>query len=71
MQEDKLEAPLGLNDERMAAVVEALRASGAKVIADLGCGEGKLLQHLVREPWVDGLIGVDPRPGNWNGPPSG
>lgn len=58
--EEALEAPLRLNDERMAAVVAALRASGAKAIADLGCGEGKLLQHLVRERWVDRLIGVDP-----------
>ena len=57
--EDALEAPLRLNDERMAAVVEALRASGAKAIADLGCGEGKLLQRLVRERWVERLIGVD------------
>jgi 3' terminal RNA ribose 2'-O-methyltransferase Hen1 len=57
--EDALEAPLRLNDERMAAVVETLRASGAKAIADLGCGEGKLLQRLVRERWVERLIGVD------------
>lgn len=57
--EDALEAPLRLNDERMAAVTEALRASGAKAVADLGCGEGKLLQRLVRERWVDRLIGVD------------
>ena len=28
-------------------------------IADLGCGEGKLLQRLVRERWVERLIGVD------------
>lgn len=57
--EAMLEAPLRLNDERMAAVAEALRASGAKAIADLGCGEGKLLQRLVRERWVERLIGVD------------
>lgn len=57
--EDALEAPLRLNDERMVAVAEALRASGAKAIADLGCGEGKLLQRLVRERWVERLIGVD------------
>jgi len=59
-QEDALEAPLRLNDERMTAVVEALRTSGARAIADLGCGEGKLLQRLVRERWVERLIGVDP-----------
>jgi len=43
----------------MGAVVEALRASGAKAVADLGCGEGKLLARLVRERWVERLIGVD------------
>jgi 3' terminal RNA ribose 2'-O-methyltransferase Hen1 len=58
--EEALEAPIRLSDERMAAVVEALRATGAKTIADLGCGEGKLLQHLVRERWVERLIGLDP-----------
>ncbi|MGJ4931333.1 3' terminal RNA ribose 2'-O-methyltransferase Hen1 [Bradyrhizobium sp. HKCCYLS2038] len=58
--EDTLEAPTRLNDLRMSAVVEALRAAGAKTIADLGCGEGKLLQLLVRERWVVSLIGLDP-----------
>jgi len=58
--EDALEAPIRLNDERMAAVVEALSAAGAKTIADLGCGEGKLLHRLVRERWAERLIGLDP-----------
>src|SRR5262249_6826613 len=59
-EEDALETPIRLNDQRMAAVVEALRASGAKTIADLGCGEGKLLQFLLRERWPGRLIGLDP-----------
>ena len=54
-----LEAPLRLNDERLGVVVGALRASGARSIADLGCGEGKLLQRLVRERWAERLLGVD------------
>jgi 3' terminal RNA ribose 2'-O-methyltransferase Hen1 len=58
--EDALETPIRLNDERMTAVVEVLRVTGAKTIADLGCGEGKLLQRLLRERWVDRLIGLDP-----------
>jgi 3' terminal RNA ribose 2'-O-methyltransferase Hen1 len=58
--EDALEAPIRLNDARMEAVVEALRATGAKTIADLGCGEGKLLQRLLRERWAERLIGLDP-----------
>lgn len=58
--EDALEALLRLNDERLGAVVEALRSAGARVIADLGCGEGKLLYRLVRERWVERLYGLDP-----------
>jgi 3' terminal RNA ribose 2'-O-methyltransferase Hen1 len=58
-REAVIEAPIRLNDERMDAVVEALRASGARAIADLGCGEGKLLQRLVRQRWVERLIGGD------------
>ncbi len=58
--EDALETPIRLNDERMAAVAEALRATGAKTIADLGCGEGKLLHRLLRERWAERLIGLDP-----------
>lgn len=58
--EEALEAPLRLNDARMEAVVEALRASGARTIADLGCGEGRLLHRLVRERWAQRLIGLDP-----------
>jgi 3' terminal RNA ribose 2'-O-methyltransferase Hen1 len=42
------------------AVVEALHATGARTIADLGCGEGKLLQRLIRERWAGQLIGLDP-----------
>lgn len=58
--EDALEAPIRLNDERMAAVVETLRGAGARTIADLGCGEGKLLHRLLRERWAERLIGLDP-----------
>jgi 3' terminal RNA ribose 2'-O-methyltransferase Hen1 len=58
--ETTLEAPIRLNDQRMAAVVEALRASGAKTIADLGCGEGRLLERLLGERFVARLIGLDP-----------
>ena len=58
--EEALEKPLRLNDQRMDAVVEALRATGAASVADLGCGEGRLLQRLVRERWAQKLFGLDP-----------
>lgn len=58
-REEKLEAPVRLNDRRMEAVVEALAASGAKVVADLGCGEGKLLGRLVRDRRFEKVFGLD------------
>lgn len=58
--EEALEAPVRLHDLRMDAVVSAIRAIGGTVIADLGCGEGKLLDRLVRERWVHKLFGLDP-----------
>lgn len=61
-RERALEAPIRLNDERMAAVIEALRAAGAKTVADLGCGEGGLLARLTAEPWAERLIGIDASP---------
>ncbi|WP_026868751.1 3' terminal RNA ribose 2'-O-methyltransferase Hen1 [Inquilinus limosus] len=58
-REEALETPIRLHDQRLATVTAVLKAKGAKVVADLGCGEGKLLALLARERWVDRLIGVD------------
>jgi 3' terminal RNA ribose 2'-O-methyltransferase Hen1 len=57
--EQVLEKPLRLNDRRMAAVVEALQASGAKQVIDLGCGEGRLLRELLRHKQFEAILGVD------------
>lgn len=58
--EETLETPIRLHDARLETVVTALRAVGPKRIVDLGCGEGKLLQLLLRESWSRELIGLDP-----------
>ena len=57
--EETLEAPLRLNDRRQDAVIDALKRAEARTIADLGCGEGKLMARLARERWVDRIVGVD------------
>lgn len=57
--EDALETPLSLNDQRLGTVMATLRASGAKRVLDLGCGEGKLIRELLREKQFQEIVGVD------------
>jgi 3' terminal RNA ribose 2'-O-methyltransferase Hen1 len=58
-EEAEVERPVRLNDQRLAAVTGALRDADAHRIVDLGCGSGSLLRALLREPWVDRVVGVD------------
>ncbi|MDX6751699.1 3' terminal RNA ribose 2'-O-methyltransferase Hen1 [Geminicoccaceae bacterium 1502E] len=57
--EDALEASMRLHDLRLETVTGVLAASGARVVADLGCGEGRLLERLVRDRRFVRLIGLD------------
>ncbi len=54
-----LEKPLSLNEQRLGAVVAALRASGAKRVLDLGCGEGKLIRELLKDKQFEEIVGLD------------
>jgi 3' terminal RNA ribose 2'-O-methyltransferase Hen1 len=58
-EEEAVEEPLRLNEQRHGAVVAALRASGAGRVLDLGCGSGKLLRSLLVEPSFEKIVGVD------------
>jgi 3' terminal RNA ribose 2'-O-methyltransferase Hen1 len=57
--EQVLEKPLSLNEQRLGAVVAALRASGAKRVLDLGCGAGSLLRDLLKEKQFEEIVGMD------------
>jgi 3' terminal RNA ribose 2'-O-methyltransferase Hen1 len=59
VEETAVEAPMRLNDQRLAAVVDALKESGAKRVLDLGCGAGNLLRALLRERQFEEIVGVD------------
>ena len=57
--EEVLEKPISLNEQRLGAVVASLRASGAKRVLDLGCGEGKLIRELLKDKQFDEIVGLD------------
>jgi 3' terminal RNA ribose 2'-O-methyltransferase Hen1 len=58
-EEAAVERPLSLNDQRLAAVVGAVRDASARTIVDLGCGEGRLIRELLRDNAVERVVGVD------------
>jgi 3' terminal RNA ribose 2'-O-methyltransferase Hen1 len=60
--EARIERPLSLNDQRLAAVVDALRACGATSVLDLGCGEGRLVGRLLDDRQFARIVGADVSP---------
>ena len=61
-EEEIIEKPLSLNEQRLAAVLATLRASGAASVLDLGCGEGRLLTLLQPERTFTRILGMDVSP---------
>jgi len=57
--EERLEKPVSLNEQRLTAVATALKASGARRVLDLGCGEGKLLRELLADRQFEHVLGLD------------
>ena len=58
-REESLEKPISLNEQRLGEVVAALKATGAKRVLDLGCGEGRLLRELLKEKQFEEIVGMD------------
>lgn len=58
-EEQKVERPLGLHEQRMGTVLSVLRGLGAKRVVDLGCGEGKLLRYLLADSQFESILGMD------------
>ena len=57
--EDAVERTISLNDQRIAAVVGAIRNSGARRVLDLGCGSAKVVRALLADTNADTVVGVD------------
>ncbi|WP_031465313.1 3' terminal RNA ribose 2'-O-methyltransferase Hen1 [Sciscionella sediminilitoris] len=51
-----------LAQQRRTAILAALRETGARTVADLGCGEGALLRELLGERALRSILGVDVAP---------
>lgn len=51
--------PTLLHAERLEAVHNALRALGARRVADLGCGDGDFLIRLAQDKAIDNITGVE------------
>jgi 3' terminal RNA ribose 2'-O-methyltransferase Hen1 len=58
-EEDAIEKPISLAEQRMGVTMAALRSSGAKRVLDLGCGEGRLLRELLKDKVFAEIVGMD------------
>lgn len=59
MEEAKVEEKISLHQQRLNAVVNALKESGARRVLDLGCGEGRLMSLLLKERQFKEIVGMD------------
>ena len=57
--EEDLEKNIGLNEQRLVAVLAAIKASDARRVLDLGCGEGRLLKELIQDKSFTEIVGMD------------
>jgi 3' terminal RNA ribose 2'-O-methyltransferase Hen1 len=58
-EEEIIERSISLNEQRLGTVLAALKAAGAARVLDLGCGEGRLLQSLLKEKQFVEIVGMD------------
>jgi 3' terminal RNA ribose 2'-O-methyltransferase Hen1 len=58
-EENTLERPLSLHEQRLELVRAVIRESGATNVLDLGCGEGRLLRRLLEERQFTRIVGMD------------
>jgi len=56
---DAPDRPVPLAEQRRGAVLAAVRASGARRVGDLGCGEGTLVRDLLADREIDHVLAVD------------
>jgi 3' terminal RNA ribose 2'-O-methyltransferase Hen1 len=58
-QEDLAPREPSLNEQRLEAVLHAIKRTGATKVIDLGCGEGKLIGLLLKDRQFTKIAGMD------------
>lgn len=58
-EEAQIEERISLNEQRLGAVVAALKSTGARRVLDLGCGEGRLIGALMKDRSFEEILGMD------------
>lgn len=58
-EEAAVERKISLNEQRLGAVLAALRHAQAHRVVDLGCGEGQLIKELLKDPAFEEILGMD------------
>ena len=58
-EEEGVERKISLHEQRLGAVLAALKGSGAHRVLDLGCGEGRLLALLLKAKQFTHILGMD------------
>lgn len=53
------ERQLSLHQQRHGTVLSVLQAKGAKIVIDLGCGEGRLVRELLKHRSFEKVVGMD------------
>lgn len=51
--------PTALHVQRLGTVHQALRAAGARAVADLGCGDGALVRRLLADARIERVVALD------------
>lgn len=59
LEEEAIEKPISLAEQRIGAVLAALQSSGSKRVIDVGCGEGRLLRELLNDRSFTQVVGMD------------
>lgn len=61
-QEEAVERPLSLNEQRIQTVIATLKQHQIRSVIDLGCGEGRYMKELLQHREFEALAGIDVSP---------